>query len=1222
MDQSYSGFGNDDSDESYSDGEVTSDDEQGFTEPYRQQDCNNDDKDDIIDDDDDAERARMRRKQMNQIVPSTGPQAQRAEPSAEPDFACTFTFKNFSQLSEEEQYSETFAYEEQQWYMTIRQGNNKGHGVLVVALIFYEGTRDPKAKQAIAARLTLVDAVDDTGEKSYNKYFNFGFSTEQQRLERHLAPSDAFVEPDQTVLDENDNIYVKLELWRLEGEDRERWLPYNSKENTGYVGFDNQGATCYMNSLLQTLYHLTEFRRTVYAIPTEDVEAVVSQSDGKRSIVLALQRVFFSLQNQSRAVSTRELTQAFGWDGMEAFEQHDVQELCRLMFDKLEEKMKCSKLETALADMFKGEMENYIDCINIDYQSLREEEYYDISLTVKGMKNIYAAFEKWIEVELMDGENMYEADGHGKQDAKMGKRFLSFPPVLHVHLNRFEYDFERDMSVKVNDRLEFPEALDLNKYIHVKNAAEAEAAEAEAAESVKTLSSLVDYPDKSEEKPEAAPSEEQSAAEPPAPEESRIDYDYVLHSVLIHGGDVHAGHYYVYVRHAPGSKWFKFDDDEVREVDDERWKQDGYGGEIETGVRRGFPKRSNAYMLVYVRKDWLAQCSPCAEVLPPDHLHRRKERELQLQKEHEEEVRIAHMYAEVQVAQLSSGSSQVAQHHSGNFAAASELYKRRQLIPIKWNEVPMERHKRDMPVKLLSPEDVPLPEGHVWTHWLFHYSHHHNQEILQCIPMGLTFTLVMEQMKLEPLLKLVAIPISARDYEKAINQDQNSHLLIYSIFTHDDSNSRNDFGPLQPLVIQKEHTIEEVLNFLFSPQLKVPDLTVAKRQSIHSCKVLTGSDLQEPVSKNFMPGEILYIMEEDEVSLHSTRCNILQDYLNQVEVTAFNKADFPSGYPSSASPPSIQCVLNVTMSHDQVCAAICECLGAGNDANPNHPGPEYMQLRAPAYGYNRHPVPDQLPLLRTAWSTLEAALRLPTQGDTMIFYEFLEHPIMQVEASTYVDVEWLDTVTSVNPVNLRMLLPKDSSLQDVEIWIRNPELSKVTLSDTRGKLRYYSYFAGNSTVDKLLIRPNTMLEMIDRHALLVAELVPPDDLYYYQPRQEGEVRPGRLLEVNHVWKNKQGPFAFGMPLLVAYKENETVAHVMARLQLRLKVEDREWSRWNPARVKKDAVLHEEVEMNDLLDEVLGGFVGTEAWRFGLVHEGSSRRRVRPHIGRSSSLRID
>ena len=48
----------------------------------------------------------------------------------------------------------------------------------------------------------------------------------------------------------------------------------------------------------------------------------------------------------------------------------------------------------------------------------------------------------------------------------------------------------------------------------------------------------MDYPDESEENLEAAPSEEQSAAEPPVEEESRIDYDYVLHSVLIHGGIV------------------------------------------------------------------------------------------------------------------------------------------------------------------------------------------------------------------------------------------------------------------------------------------------------------------------------------------------------------------------------------------------------------------------------------------------------------------------------------------------------------------------------------------------------------------------------------------------------------------------------------------------------------------------------------------------------------
>lgn len=36
---------------------------------------------------------------------------------------------------------------------------------------------------------------------------------------------------------------------------------YDSKKETGYVGLKNQGATCYMNSLLQFLYHIPYFRK-------------------------------------------------------------------------------------------------------------------------------------------------------------------------------------------------------------------------------------------------------------------------------------------------------------------------------------------------------------------------------------------------------------------------------------------------------------------------------------------------------------------------------------------------------------------------------------------------------------------------------------------------------------------------------------------------------------------------------------------------------------------------------------------------------------------------------------------------------------------------------------------------------------------------------------------------------------------------------------------------
>lgn len=39
---------------------------------------------------------------------------------------------------------------------------------------------------------------------------------------------------------------------------------YNSKKETGMVGLKNQGATCYLNSLLQSLYFTNAFRKVIY----------------------------------------------------------------------------------------------------------------------------------------------------------------------------------------------------------------------------------------------------------------------------------------------------------------------------------------------------------------------------------------------------------------------------------------------------------------------------------------------------------------------------------------------------------------------------------------------------------------------------------------------------------------------------------------------------------------------------------------------------------------------------------------------------------------------------------------------------------------------------------------------------------------------------------------------------------------------------------------------
>lgn len=70
------------------------------------------------------------------------------------------------------------------------------------------------------------------------------------------------------------------------------------------------------------------------------------------------------------------------------------------------------------------------------------------------MKTLRESFQNYVAVETLEGENRYQAEGLGLQDAKKGIIFESFPPVLHLQLKRFEYDLQRDAMVKVGRRLQ------------------------------------------------------------------------------------------------------------------------------------------------------------------------------------------------------------------------------------------------------------------------------------------------------------------------------------------------------------------------------------------------------------------------------------------------------------------------------------------------------------------------------------------------------------------------------------------------------------------------------------------------------------------------------------------------------------------------------------------------------------------------------------------------
>ena len=333
---------------------------------------------------------------------------------------------------------------------------------------------------------------------------------------------------------------------------------YDSKKETGMVGLKNQGATCYLNSLLQSLYFTNAFRKAVYQIPTEEEQS-------KENSAWTLQRLFNNLQTSDLPVSTTELTASFGWESRQIFEQQDVQELSRKLMERLEEKMKGTPAEKALPELFVGKSKTYISCVNVDYESSRVEDFWDIQLNVRNNKTLDDSFRDYIQVERLEGDNKYDAGApYGLQDADKGEIFESFPPVLHLHLKRFEYDIHRDAMMKINDRHAFPMEFDAAPYL---------SKDADRSES----------------------------------------WVYQLHGVLVHSGDLNAGHYFAFLKPTKDGFWYRFDDDRVTRATEKEVLEENYGGEYElpngaVGVRQPYTrglstKRStNAYMLVYVRK--------------------------------------------------------------------------------------------------------------------------------------------------------------------------------------------------------------------------------------------------------------------------------------------------------------------------------------------------------------------------------------------------------------------------------------------------------------------------------------------------------------------------------------------------------------------------------------------------------------------------------------------
>jgi ubiquitin carboxyl-terminal hydrolase 7 len=141
-------------------------------------------------------------------------------------------------------------------------------------------------------------------------------------------------------------------------------------EEQEYKGLINEGMTCYLNSLIQTLFFLRAFRNAVYQMPSSlQIERMNLGPSEKNlashleNIPFCLQRIFYNLQlskSFGNAVRTHELLQAFGWNNNERNQQQDVNEFNCILSDQLEKQMQNTEAQATYKNLFEGKLQSVV----------------------------------------------------------------------------------------------------------------------------------------------------------------------------------------------------------------------------------------------------------------------------------------------------------------------------------------------------------------------------------------------------------------------------------------------------------------------------------------------------------------------------------------------------------------------------------------------------------------------------------------------------------------------------------------------------------------------------------------------------------------------------------------------------------------------------------------------------------------------------------------------